>query len=337
MNKNKITLFILYLIIFSFLSFLILNKVFSGYATLDSSDSSSIQKNGSHFIVNWVSLSKCNASKEPLTPNSILKMDGFIVKLNRTYAHINSGGFRGKDYPLKKDKNTFRIAVLGDSFAFGFEVNDNQTFEYLLEQQLNQMNLSKHYEIMNFAVPGYDAKREVRRFFDKAIKYHPDLVILFYFLNDYEDYCVSHNLFYLLGEKYNIRGPKAGQIINHQLLPGYYKWMYSHYSLEELFNERIFKYYDELISQKVPVLFVVFPDGKKEETILKKYFIRKHQRVLFLKEYGYKYEYPWIIAKEDTHPSPYAHKRIADILLNYLIKEKLITNYTLNEGSISFH
>lgn len=54
---------------------------------------------------------------------------------DHTYSH-NSLGLRGsKEYTFERQTD-HRILFLGDSFTYGFGVNDDQTFPYLTEKRL---------------------------------------------------------------------------------------------------------------------------------------------------------------------------------------------------------
>ena len=74
---------------------------------------------------------------------------------------INSFGLRDREYALAKGARTFRIVVLGQSYVMGSGVNDDETFENIVEDRLNnEVAKSKGYdriEIINLAVPGYSA------------------------------------------------------------------------------------------------------------------------------------------------------------------------------------
>ena len=49
----------------------------------------------------------------------------------------NSRGIRGKvEYAYTKDKNKVRILFLGDSYTFGDNVSDNETYPFYLQQML---------------------------------------------------------------------------------------------------------------------------------------------------------------------------------------------------------
>ena len=47
---------------------------------------------------------------------------------------INSAGFRDRDYSVKKPAGVYRIAVIGDSIAFGNNLPVDDTFSNQLEQ-----------------------------------------------------------------------------------------------------------------------------------------------------------------------------------------------------------
>jgi hypothetical protein len=64
-----------------------------------------------------------------LTPNKTL----------RTFGHkfsTNKWGFREKNFSSKKNQNTFRILVFGDSFTFGEGIDDDHRYTNLLEEML---------------------------------------------------------------------------------------------------------------------------------------------------------------------------------------------------------
>ncbi len=60
---------------------------------------------------------------------------GFALKPSRR-ATINSLGFRGEEIKIKKEKDTFRIAVLGDSATYGWLVSERFTYSRALERLL---------------------------------------------------------------------------------------------------------------------------------------------------------------------------------------------------------
>ena len=120
-----------------------------------------------------------------LKPNiDVTVREGFRVK-------TNDDGFReDKNYALVKDKDTYRIFVLGDSVSFGLGVNADETFPKILEKKLNQNSESlgyKKFEVINASVPAYHLLFYRNIYYRKVRKYHPDFLIIGYCFNDAQD------------------------------------------------------------------------------------------------------------------------------------------------------
>ena len=100
--------------------------------------------------------------------------------------NVNNVGHRGVDFVINKPKNTFRIALIGDSVAYGYGVERNDNFATLLENSLNSNGISDgtKYEVYNFAVSSYGTEAELELYKTKVKNYNPDLVLLVYVLND---------------------------------------------------------------------------------------------------------------------------------------------------------
>ncbi|GEM_PF-4559855 len=99
---------------------------------------------------------------------------------------INQWGFRGNDWKVSKPPDAKRIIILGDSYAFGQGVADDETFAAQLEIVLNMLPVSpkKSYQVLNFAVSGYDTGHEIKVLKHHALQFQPDVVLLQFFLND---------------------------------------------------------------------------------------------------------------------------------------------------------
>ena len=104
------------------------------------------------------------------------------MKLMNTTVRINSDGFRDDEYPLEKGQR-WRIIFLGDSLTFGWGVEKEQSFEHLLERKLDAREPT---EIINFGTGNYNTVQEVKLLLEKGLRYRPDQVVLFYFINDAE-------------------------------------------------------------------------------------------------------------------------------------------------------
>lgn len=105
-----------------------------------------------------------------------------FMEFDRHDPNINSAGFRGSDFSLAKTPGITRIAILGDSVAYGYSVPLEQTFARLLEKQLNEAG--HKVEVLNFAVNGYSTVAELELYKTRVRDYRPDIVLLAYVLND---------------------------------------------------------------------------------------------------------------------------------------------------------
>jgi hypothetical protein len=91
----------------------------------------------------------------------------------------NSKGIRGKvEYAYKKPEGKIRILVFGDSFTFGQEVNDTETYAYYLQQILADT------EVINLGIMGYGHDQMLLYLKEEGVRYKPDIVILGYMTMD---------------------------------------------------------------------------------------------------------------------------------------------------------
>ena len=100
--------------------------------------------------------------------------EGFTLP-GKPLAAINGQGFRGYPFPKEKAASQ-RIAFLGDSYAMGYGVGDNETIPVLLQHYLNARR--KNAEVLNFGVPGYGHQQMVSLYKGIAQGFNPDVVIL---------------------------------------------------------------------------------------------------------------------------------------------------------------
>ncbi len=128
--------------------------------------------NGQEFVVRE---SEHPALIYELTPNRRAVVRG--VEWN-----VNSSGFRDREYDLQKPDGVYRIVVLGDSIAGGFDLPIESSFPKQLEQLLlrHQINV----EVLNLALEGYDTTQEVASLKHLGLQFSPDEVIVGYCMND---------------------------------------------------------------------------------------------------------------------------------------------------------
>jgi GDSL-like Lipase/Acylhydrolase family len=94
----------------------------------------------------------------------------------------NGQGLRGvREFHFERGKAT-RMVVLGDSFTWGYGVNDEDVYVSKLAELLPQM------EIINLGVTAYGPSQELEYFKSEGVRYRPDIVVLSFCLNDIEEY-----------------------------------------------------------------------------------------------------------------------------------------------------
>ena len=98
----------------------------------------------------------------------------------RTHVRINDKGLRDRSHSYERQNDTQRILVLGDSFAWGYGVEESERFSQILEKSLD-------VEVINAGVSGYSTDQELLWYRNEGIKYETDLVILVVTGNDVGD------------------------------------------------------------------------------------------------------------------------------------------------------
>lgn len=109
-----------------------------------------------------------------LKPNS----DDFTVDKP---VHINSDGFRDREFELAKPAGTQRIVCVGDSYTYGWGVALEDSFPKQLEKRLSGQ---RRTEVLNLGLFGYNADQARLTLEKTGLKYKPDLVIYSFYWDD---------------------------------------------------------------------------------------------------------------------------------------------------------
>jgi len=100
----------------------------------------------------------------------------------------NSIGNKDLEYAMEKPQGVYRMAVLGDSVAFGLGVRTEDLFSKQLERTLNAGSFDRpkydRVEILNFSVIGYNSWQEEIVLREKVLRTNPDVAIVGYCMND---------------------------------------------------------------------------------------------------------------------------------------------------------
>lgn len=95
--------------------------------------------------------------------------------------HTNSRGLRDREYPIQRARGTTRIVVLGDSYTWGYRVRDEEVYPEVLE------SLLENVEVLNLGVTAYATEQELLYLKREGLQYHPDIVLLAFCLNDFDE------------------------------------------------------------------------------------------------------------------------------------------------------
>lgn len=103
---------------------------------------------------------------------------------------INSEGLRDREHALEHPPQTFRIAVLGDSYAEANQVDQRDAFWSVLERQLGNCDALSGMtpEVISFGVSGHGTAQELLTLQSEVWRFDPDLVLLVFVpTNDFTD------------------------------------------------------------------------------------------------------------------------------------------------------
>jgi lysophospholipase L1-like esterase len=99
-------------------------------------------------------------------------------------AKINGLGLRGHEPLPEADGDAgLRVVCLGDSFTFGWGVEDNETFPVLVEEALDAA-IDEPVDVINCGAPGYNTYQEHQLYKKLMAPLNPDYVVISWYMND---------------------------------------------------------------------------------------------------------------------------------------------------------
>ncbi len=105
----------------------------------------------------------------------------------QTFPYINAQGQRDVERARQKPEGVYRILMLGDSVVCGDGILDlNDTLSRQLEMQF--AGHRPPVEVLNFGVSGYCTRSEIELLKTKGLAYAPDMVLVVFTQNDYENH-----------------------------------------------------------------------------------------------------------------------------------------------------
>jgi len=247
---------------------------------------------------------------------------------------INSDGLRDKEYSPEKG-DAYRMIFLGDSLTFGWGVEIEDTFQYVLEEELGKTSPT---EIINFGTGNYNTEQEVNLFFDKGIKYDPDKVVLFYFINDAEVTPEKSGLWFLgyshlISFYWSRINSLMNNIVAAKSFEEYYSTLYQE-EQEGWVNSKnaLIELRDYCRENGIALQVVLLPELHDTDNLI---FTQVYDRISnFLEENGIDYmslvklfkahgnEIELWVSFDDAHPNGLAHGKIAESLVEFISKKE---------------
>lgn len=100
-----------------------------------------------------------------------------------TRIDINQLGLRDRCTTYEKPLGTYRVLLLGDSFAEAIQVQQNEGIAERLEALLN-VDSPRPVEVINAGVAAYGTAQELLYFEQEGFKFQPDLVVLMFYVGN---------------------------------------------------------------------------------------------------------------------------------------------------------
>lgn len=97
---------------------------------------------------------------------------------------VNALGYREREIDLTNAGDSFRIAVIGDSFTFGQGVREDDRFTNILQVELDKT--PGIYEVLNFSRPGAETVHHLQMLENDVLNLRPDFILLQWYVNDVE-------------------------------------------------------------------------------------------------------------------------------------------------------
>jgi hypothetical protein len=254
------------------------------------------------------------------------------IKLMGVWIHTNSEGFRGQDLPVARTHKK-RMVFLGGSFLLGWGVNEQDTFNDILERDLSKIYPT---EIINTGTGNYNIEQETHLFIQKGLKYHPDKVVVFsgisdaiptphkskwWFLGNSELFTLCWSFSHVLAER--VDPAKRYQSYYSNLfkedLPGFRHAEESFLLLKKVCRENNISLQVVLVPELHNLSHYPF---KKEHRMMEDFLRNNGIDVIDLTPYFSNWKNPvdlWV-SFDDAHPNRVAHQLIARYSFDFIKK-----------------
>ena len=309
--------------------------------------------NGNNFLHNTASTADPSWAKT-VYPQVINFTDHIVRKEFLPNKHVqyqgvtfttNEYGMRDLSYPLQKPDSSYRIAIIGGSYEAGQGVDDKAVYQAIVEDRIaKQTTVSnggkqKAMELLNFSGPGYMILQQYAILKNKALKFHPDAVVLYVYTGEEKrllqnfsalivnDHDLDYDFLNDFKKKYQLDKFETTSEIIKRATPGY-----------EALNEWCFGQIEALCAEQHIVPIVVFEPtlGDTVSTVeydyLKTLSLAHHFSFWDMRGIYDNLDYLAVSLNDwDLHPNAEGHKIIANKFYHLLLSNRNDLGLTIKE------
>ncbi len=260
----------------------------------------------------------------------------------KAYAQLNSLYCRDKEWSESKPAGIHRIAFVGDSFTYGWGINDpRDRFTNIIQHRFDQQTPGR-VEVMNVAWGGWDSQDQLGAIRDLLTPYDVDEIVLCYVPNDIESLLP-------VDEKADPRKPRksvylnveSSFLVNHlyyRLFPPrlpegvtYASWLADGYADQNIWakqQQRLLAIIDlcrqRNIALRAALLSLLWPKGQgydapRLHAQLRDFFVKNGIPVIdLLPTLDGQASLRLVVNSRDPHPNELAHRLFADAIWNSL-------------------
>jgi len=244
---------------------------------------------------------------------------------------------------LKKKENEYRIIIVGNSITFGNGVKRTEdTFVQVLADVLNQLQSDVKVQAFNYGVGAYSVKEMVATLQYRMLDVEPDLVIMAIIPGDFDlsrtgtvdkwGYTTNVKLSGFMSRDSIIKYLLRKLHLTYLLRDLRYRWSKEDQITQKRFLENklpssysYVKQFKEITEQhKLPHILVILPSETTHMMSLSEQLTR--DEITFVDLSSMINEFTSVqfrASKFDAHPSALVHKRIGEVLAEYILHEQL--------------
>lgn len=189
------------------------------------------------------------------------------------HVRTNSDGFRDEEFEKPPPNNTIRILVIGDSFTYGWGLNESERYSDLTEKKLDSATDSK-VQVVTAGTPSWGIKDYYKVLKHRGLSYEPDIVVLGLYKNDYHSMREHDRIFDRIREEYN-KSDYSKSEWWQQIVPSEYKEGTDKIRERPLKESDLYEYtlkIDELGQEEnfQTFFYQIYPMEEREKNILEK-------------------------------------------------------------------